>query len=278
MANMGIPGEFRGRLAGKRAIVTGAGTRGGGFGTGRAMAVLFAGEGARVCLVDRDETAVQGTLDLIETLGGTAFVALGDVTNEADCAGFVDQARARFGGIDILVNNVGVASRASGGADRLDLGDWQRILDINLKSVVLMARHCAVPMREVGGGAMVNIVSIAGMLAYGGLGYGPSKAALIQLTRELALAHGPDGVRVNALAPGHIQTPLLDGVIPPDQREVRRKAGPLGLEGNAWDVAYAALFLASDEARFITGTCLPVDGGVTAIGSLAAMGLIARDF
>lgn len=276
MTTSRVPDRFLGRLQGRSAIVTGAGTRGEGFGTGRAIAMLFAGEGARVCLVDRDKDAAEGTLKLIEEIGGEAFVALGDVTDAADCQTFVDETRERFGGLDILVNNVGIASAADQ-IDQLDLQQWQRIFDVNLKSAVLMSGIAVPQMRASGGGAIVNIVSIAGLLAYGGMAYGPSKAALVQLTREIALAHGRDGIRANAVAPGHIYTPMLDGLIPDSMRETRRRAGPIGIEGDAWDIAHAALFLASDEARFVTGTCLPVDGGVTAVGSLAAAGLLARD-
>jgi NAD(P)-dependent dehydrogenase (short-subunit alcohol dehydrogenase family) len=271
-----FPRQFLGRLKGKTAMVTGAGAKGDGFGTGRAIAVLFAGEGARVCLVDRDEEAAAGTLRMIEKIGGEAIVSPGDVTLVADCARFVADTLSSFGKLDILVNNVGVASR-SGPVDTLDMDDWQRVLDINLKSAVLMARAGVPALRQTGGGAIINIVSIAGMLAYGGLAYGASKAGMIQLTRDLALSHGRDGIRVNAIAPGHIYTPMLDGLIPAEMREVRRKAGPLALEGDAWDVANAALFLASDEARFITGISLPVDGGVTTVGSLEAARLIGAD-
>lgn len=269
-----FPERFLGRLVGKTAIITGAGTRGDGFGTGRAIAVLFAGEGARVCLVDRDEEAVAGTLRYVAQVGGEAFITLGDVTDEADCARFNAETRERFGGVDILVNNVGVASAASG-ADNADMAVWQRTFDVNVKSAVLMAKHCVPAMRARGGGSILNVVSIAGMLAYGGMSYGPSKAAMIHLTRELALVHGKDGIRANAIAPGHIHTPLLDGLIPEEMRTARRKAGPIGVEGDAWDIAHAALFLASDEARFVTGTCMPVDGGVTIVGSLAASALLA---
>lgn len=270
-----FPQKFLGRLEGKTALITGAGAKGQGYGTGRAMAVLFAGEGARVCLVDRDEEAAAGTLHIIEKIGGEAIVALGDVTDEAQCGRFVADASAAFGPLDILVNNVGVASGGSA-VDALDMDQWQRVLDINLKSAVLMAKAAVPVMRDAAGGAIINIVSIAGMLAYGAFAYGASKAALIQLTRDLALRHGPDGIRVNALAPGHIYTPLVEGLLPPDMREARRKAGPLGIEGDAWDVAYAAVFLASDEARFITGLCLPIDGGVTTVGSLEAARLMGR--
>jgi len=268
-----FPKTFLGRLEGRSAIVTGAGAKGQGFGTGRAMAVLFAGEGAKVCLVDRDREAAEGTLHFIEQIGGEAFIATGDVTDAGDCARFVAESAERFGGPDVLVNNVGIAS-GSFQLDGLDMADWDHVLDTNLKSAVLMARAVVPAMRERGGGAILNIVSIAGMLGYGALSYGASKAAMIQLTRDIAVAHGRDGIRVNAIAPGHIYTPLVEGLLSPELRAARRKAGPLGVEGDAWDIAHAALFLASDEARFITGSCLPVDGGVTVTGSTEAARMI----
>jgi NAD(P)-dependent dehydrogenase (short-subunit alcohol dehydrogenase family) len=267
-----FPKNFLGRLSGKTAIVTGAGTKGEGYGTGRAIALLFAGEGARVCLVDRDLDAAIGTLRYIKQIGGDAFVAVGDVTAEADCARFVADTSARYGGVDILVNNVGIASRSSR-ADGVELSDWQRIISVNLDSAILMAKAAMPSLRERGDGVIVNIASIAGMLGYGGLAYGSSKAALIQLTRDLAVVHGRDGIRVNAIAPGHIYTPLVEGLLPEEIRETRRKIGPLGVEGDAWDIASAALFLASGDARFITGACLPVDGGVTITGSMEALRL-----
>jgi len=270
----GIPKTFLGRLKGRTAIVTGAGARGEEFGTGRAMALLFAGEGAKLCLVDRDRDAAERTLRFIEEAGGEGFVTTGDVTCEGDCARFAAETVERFGAISILANNVGIA----GGMSRLEelaVSDWDHVLDTNLKSALLMAKAAVPRMREGGGGAILNIVSIAGMLGYGALAYGASKAGMIQLTRDLAVAHGPDGIRVNAIAPGHIYTPMVSALLPPELRRARRKAGPLGVEGDAWDIAHAALFLASEEARFITGVCLPVDGGVTITGSTTAAEMIA---
>lgn len=262
-----FPTRFLGRLSGKTAIITGAGSKGEGFGTGRAMAALFAGEGARVALIDRDAEAVDRTVRYVEEIGGDAFSLIGDVTSEADCRTFLGRVTDRFGAVDILVNNVGIAESAKP-VDRLDMADWQRVVDVNLKSAVLMAKFTVPAMRASGGGAILNIVSIAGLMGYGGLAYGPSKAALIQLARDLAVLHGPDGIRANAIAPGHIYTPLVEGLLTEAARNVRRKAGPIGIEGDAWDVARAALFLVSDEARFITGACLAVDGGVTITGSI----------
>lgn len=271
----GDPTQFLNRLAGKSAIITGAGATDSGFGTGAAMAMLFAGEGARVCLADRDADAAERSLRHVKRAGGAGFIAVGDVTDPEGCAAFAAQAMERFGRLDIVVNNVGVTEKPSP-VDELDIEAWRRIVDTNLQSAVLMSKFAVPPMRAGGGGTIINIASIAGILAYGSLAYGPSKAAMIQLTRDLAVLHGKDGIRVNAVAPGHIYTPLVDGMLSPEMRSARRKAGPLGLEGDSWDVAKAALFLASDDARFITGACLPVDGGVTIVGSIKAARLMAR--
>lgn len=269
-----VPSLVFDRLAGKIAIVTGAGTAGEGFGIGRAIAVRFAGEGAKVCLLDRDGDAAKATLEIIQEMGGEAFVVTADLVDEADCSSATAQCAARFGGIDILVNSVGIAE-APRPVDQLDLTTWQNVFDVNLRSAIQMAKFAIPKMRARGGGAIVNIASIAGLVSYGSLAYGPSKAALIQLTRELAVLHGRDGIRVNVLAPGHVYTPMVAGHLSEEMREARRRAGPLGIEGDAWDVAAAALFLASNDARFITGACLPVDGGITIVGSVEAARWIA---
>ena len=276
---MPAPLYYRNRLSGKVAIVTGAGSQGGGgdgVGTGKAISVWMAGEGACVCLLDREPARAAETLALIQAAGGEALVVGGDVTQSADCQRAVASTVERFGGVDILVNNVGIAA-APGNFETFDEPEWDRIIDVNLKSAVLMCRHVVPRMVESGGGAIVNIASIAGILAHGGgFGYGPSKAAMIELTGELAVTYGRSGIRANTVAPGHILTPLSRGLLGEEARMVRRKVGALGIEGDAWDVAAAVVFLASDEARFITGVLLPVDGGVVATGPLAAYALINR--
>lgn len=271
------PPAYRGRLAGKIAIVTGAGSQGqgDGVGTGKAIAILFAGEGAKLCLVDREAERAEATRAQILAEGGEAFVSVGDVTMDADCARFAAETAARYGGVDGLVNNVGIAG-AAGRLDVLKEEDWDRVIAINLKSAVLMSRHAIPEMARRGGGSIVNIASIAALRAFGGFAYGPSKAAMIALSRELAVVYGAEGIRANTVCPGHIYTPLSEGLLGEDARAARRKAGPLGIEGDAWDVAAAALFFASDEARFITATSLAVDGGVTETASLAAHAMILR--
>lgn len=267
------PLKFNATLAGKTAIVTGAGTEGeGGVGIGRATAVVLAGEGARLCLVDRDGERAEATRAQIEMLGGEAFISVGNVTVREDCARFVGETVQRYGRLDILVNNVGVATPVP--LDAPDEEAWSRVLNINVTSAMLMCRYAVPAMTRNGGGSIVNISSIAGIRAHGSLGYGPSKAAMAALAREITVLYGRQGIRANTVAPGHVQTPLAISLLPAEMRAKRRAVGPLGVEGDAWDVALAVRFLASDEARFITGVHLPVDGGVTEIGPLAAHALI----
>lgn len=262
------PTKFYPRLKGRSAIVTGAGTQGDGIGTGRAIAMLLAGEGAHVALVDRDRESAEETRRRIDAAGGQAFTLAGDVTVDADCRHFVEQAVAHIGRLDILVNNVGISDPVA--LDAADESGWTRVIDVNLKSAMLMIRHAVPAMKAAGGGSIVNISSIAGMRAHGSIAYGPSKAAMAQLAAEIAVLHGRYGIRVNTVAPGHIMTPHAMHVLPEGLRTLRRAIAPLGIEGDAWDIARAVAFLASDDARFITGVLLPVDGGVTRIGPIAA--------
>jgi len=266
------PTAYGRRLAGRVAIVTGAGTEGDGVGIGRAIAVVLAGEGAHVCCVDLDQARADDTAARLAAMGADAIALAGDVTKAADCARFVATTIERFGRLDILVNNVGISTPV-----RLDTADeelWHRILDVNLTSAMLMSKFSVPRMIAGGGGAIVNISSIAGLRAHGGLAYGPSKAAMAQLAREITVLHGRDGIRANTVAPGHLMTPHAMHVLPADAREARRKVGPLGIEGDAWDVARAVAFLASDDARFIAGVHLAVDGGVTEIGPLTGHAFI----
>lgn len=272
------PNKFWNRLEGKVAIVTGAGSQGDGFGTGKAIAYTFAREGARVCLVDRDPERAEQTRALIATAGGEAFVHAADVTESQACAAIVAATVERYGRLDVLVNNVGIAI-ASQRADVLDEESWDRVLAVNLRSAVLMSKYAIPHMNKAGGGSIVNISSVASVISSGSLAYAPSKAAMNSLTCELAILHGRDGIRVNTVAPGHIFTPMSAGALAntaasEKSRAIRRNVAPLGIEGDAWDVAAATLFLACDEARFITGVFLPVDGGVTRIAPLKAHALI----
>ena len=265
---MPAPTRHYDRLRDKVALVTGAGSQGHGVGTGKAIACVFAREGARVCLVDRDPARAAETLQMIEGGGGEAFVHAADVTTEDGCAGAIQAAVARYGQLDVLVNNVGLGA-GGGKLDQLPVSLFDTVMQVNLRTAFLMSRS-ALPHLVERRGNVINIVSIAGLQAYGAAAYGPSKAALVQFTRELAVSYGRDGVRANSIAPGHLFTPLVEQFADTASRERRRRVAPLGIEGDAWDIALAALFLASDEARFVTGACLPVDGGVTQVGALAA--------
>ena len=264
------PQRFHDRLAGWGAIVTGAGSVGNGVGTGKAIAAVFAAEGARVCLVDLDRSRAEQSLELIASLGGTGHAVCGDVANGQDAARIVAECAEWLGQVDILVNNVGVAA-AAGQLHLTPESEIERVMRTNVGSALAMTRH-AIPHLLAGRGkAIVNIGSIAGMRAHGSAAYGPSKAAMVQLTAELAVMYGRDGIRANAVIPGHIVSPMVAAHLSGDMRRLRREVAPLDIEGDAWDVAQAALFLAGPESRFITGVALPVDGGATQIGPLAAV-------
>ncbi len=266
-------GTAKARLAGKTTIVTGAGSDAGEIGIGKAIALLFAREGAQVAVVDWHRERAEQTCTDIRNLGGDAIALAANVTNKSDCERAIEKTLERFGKLDILVNNVGIAGGAPGAP--YDEDAWQHVLDTNIKSAMLMC-NLSLPALCRNGGAIVNTASIAGIRAMSGTAYGPSKAALIMYTREVALSYGRQGVRANAVAPGHIDSPKISALFTPEMRDARRKVAPLGntIDADVWDIAFATLFLASDEARFITGVCLPVDGGVSEIGALAAQHLI----
>ena len=242
---------------------------------GQAIALLLAAEGARVCLADIVAARADDTRAQIEAAGGQCFATTADVSVEADCARIVRETVDRYGGVDVLVNNVGI-SASPGPTIGMNMAAWSHVIDTNLKSAMMMIRGALPSMTARGGGSIVNIASIAGMRAHGSLAYGPSKAAMTQLAREIAVLHGRQGIRANTVAPGHIFTPHAMRLLGEQARASRRKVSPLGIEADAWDIAHAVLFLASDEARFITGVLLPVDGGVTEIGPLAAHALLTE--
>ncbi len=250
------------RLSGKVAIVTGAGSQlDEGIGNGRAAAILMAREGARVLLVDRKLEAAEATLALIEAEGGVAAAVAADVTKEDDCAAMVAAAVGRWGRLDILDNNVGIGG--AGSVLTVDPDAWDRVMEVNVKGMMLASRHAIPAMIASGGGSIVNIASIAAMRPSRLTPYATSKGAVIALTQAMAVDHGRDGIRVNCVAPGPVYTPMVyAGGMSEDQRERRRDASLLKIEGEGWDVGHAVLFLASDEARYITGVVLPVDGGV----------------
>jgi NAD(P)-dependent dehydrogenase (short-subunit alcohol dehydrogenase family) len=264
-----------GRLAGKVAIVTGAGqTPGENIGNGRATAILFAREGASVALLDRDGAAAEETAREICAEGGSAEVIVADVSVEEDCMAAVSACVKRFGGLDIVHHNVGIGA-GDGWCETIEIANWERIMRVNAGGALLIAKAALPVLRDRGGGAITNVSSIAALVA--GVArtsnpphaYKMSKAALDALTLSLAQSYAQDGIRVNAILPGLIDTPMgVDavaqaiGVPRAKYAQARDESVPLrGGMGSAWDVAYAALFLASDEARFITGALLAVDGG-----------------
>ncbi|MDH3600054.1 MAG: glucose 1-dehydrogenase [Candidatus Tectomicrobia bacterium] len=264
--------QRRRRLEEKVAIVTGAGSSGPGTGTGKATSILFAREGAKVVLVDQDGSRAEETLNAIQEEGGVATVCEADVTSALDCRKLAELAVERYGRLDILFNNVGILG--AGSAVDVAEDDWDRVLNVNLKGMMLTSKYVIPKMIESGGGAIVNISSIAGLRAGsmgGNLPYSVSKGGVIALTTNMAVEHGRDNIRVNCIAPGHIYTPMVAATMDEEKRELRRRAAPLGVEGTAWDIGWAALFLASDEARWISGVVLPVDAGLLATTPLAML-------
>ena len=257
------------RLEGKVAIVTGAGqTAGATIGNGRATALLFAREGARVLITDRNPESLSATQDLIQKEGHISYPFEMDVTSESDCLAMAQTCINQFGQIDILHNNVGIGTGDSS-IGKLALADWQRILDVNLTSIFLTCRSVLTQLRQQGSGSIINISSLAAIAATNMVAYKTSKAAMLAFTENLAMANARHGIRANCILPGLINTPMaIEGISKGrgiDREaliETRDKAVPLrGRMGSAWDIANAALFLASDEAGFITGVNLRVDGG-----------------
>ncbi|CAO5154197.1 SDR family oxidoreductase [Frankia sp. AiPs1] len=260
-----------GRVEGKSAIVTGAGsTPGPGVGTGKAVAVALAREGASVLLVDLWAERAEETRALIEAEGGKAEVFAADCTKAADCERMVAAALEAFGTVDILVNNIGRAQ--VGTVVDLSEEDWDFALSVNLRTVFLACKYAVPVMAAQGSGSIVNISSISALRGDGTIAYSAAKGGMLAMTVEMAYAHGRQGIRVNAVAPGHIVTPMVKSIPGQDTDYVntlRNEAGLLGTPGDGWDVASAVAFLASDEARWITGVTLPVDSGVLSVTPLS---------
>jgi NAD(P)-dependent dehydrogenase (short-subunit alcohol dehydrogenase family) len=248
------------RLRGKVAIVTGAGSRGPGLGNGKAAAILFAREGARVLCVDQAVARAEETVALIRAEGGEAAACAADVTRADDCHAMVEAAVARWGGLDVLHNNVGMESRK----DLLETTEeeWDRVLEVDLKSVFLATRAAVPAIVARGGGSVICVSSIAGHRGHGRTAYAAAKAGIEGFVRTVAVQFGPQGVRINAIAPGTVWTPMVEG-LGPEARERRRKASPLGTEGTGWDVGWGAVYLASEESRWVTGQVLVIDAGLS---------------
>jgi NAD(P)-dependent dehydrogenase (short-subunit alcohol dehydrogenase family) len=266
------PTTGTGRLGEARAIVVGAGqTPGETIGNGRAIALTFAREGAHVLCVDRDETRAAETVDLIHAAGGTASALGADITDSSACDSIAAHALDRWGRIDLLVNNVGIGGHGDGPAHRLDDDAFDLILDVNLVAMWRTCKAVLPTMRDHARGSIVNISSAASIAGGFQTAYEVSKAGVNRLTTSIAQGNASRGVRCNAITLGLVDTPMAVGGIAASRgvstevvREERHQRVPLrGGMGSAWDAANAALFLASDEARFITGAILPVDGGTT---------------
>ncbi len=262
-----------GRLDGKTAIVVGAGSIGPGWGNGKATAVTFAREGAQVFCVDRNAAAAQETVGIIASNGGDATAFTADASRSEDLAAMVAACLNTYGRIDVLDNNVGIAE--TGSVTDVAEADWDRVFAVNLKSAYLAMKHVIPVMVEQGGGSIINISSIASIrhLGISYVTYATTKAAMNQLTRTTAVEFAAKKVRVNAILPGLMKTPMVEhsaglaasyakGDVEAMWR-TRDAQVPIGHMGDAWDVANAALFLASEESKYVTGIELVVDGGIT---------------
>jgi NAD(P)-dependent dehydrogenase (short-subunit alcohol dehydrogenase family) len=250
------------RLEGKSALITGAGS-----GIGRESALLFAAEGAAVAVVDIDDKGGLETVAAIERAGGRAAHVHADVANAGDCARMVAAAEKAFGKLDVLFNNAGIMHGRDDDAVSTDEAIWDLTMNVNAKSVFLGCKHGIPALRRAGGGSIINTASFVAVLgaATPQVAYTASKGAVLALTRELAVVHARENIRVNALCPGPLGTELLMKFLDTDAKKLRRLVHiPMGRFGEAREIARAALFLASDDSSFVTGTEFLVDGGITA--------------
>lgn len=250
-------------LEGKVAIVAGGGAPGDGIGNGRATAMLLARAGVKVLVVDNKLELAERTVEMIGQDGATAIAHQTDVTDPKACQDMVTAALDHFGRLDFLDNNVGINSSGSVVDEEPDT--WREVMRVNVESMFLTSKY-AIPamLKTAGKGAIVNISSISALRPRGLTAYATSKGAVITLTRAMAIDHGPQGIRVNCIAPGPMFTPRMETRgMNTESRDSRRTASILGIEGTGWDIGHSVKFLLSDHARYITGQTLVVDGGVT---------------
>ncbi len=258
------------RLEGKTAIVTGAGSSGPGIGNGKATAILFARHGAQVILVDRNLSAAQETEGIIASEGGTSLAVAADVTVPEECKSVVKRTVNEYGKLDILHNNVGITK--PGGVVEMPVEDFDLIMRVNVRSIFLMTKYSIPVMQKSGGGTIINVASINGVVVTPAIAtaYAASKAAVIAITREIAVAYALGGIRCNTILPGFMRTPMVEqqlaGSSYGDAAQMDKQRSqyvPMRRQGEGWDTAAAALFLASDESAYINGVQLVVDGGVS---------------
>ena len=250
------------RLEGKSAVITGAGN-----GIGRETALLFATEGAAVAAVDLDEEAVNNTVSEIIAGGGTAIPIVADVSKDDDAASMIAAAEGAFGRVDVVFNNAGIMHSDDGDAVGTPAAIWDLTMDVNAKGVFLGCKHGIPALRRAGGGSIINTASFVAHLgaATPQVAYTASKGAVLALTRELAVVHAREGIRINALCPGPLRTELLMKFLDTEEKKQRRLVHiPMGRFGEAAEMAKAVLWLASDDSSYVTGTEFLVDGGITA--------------
>ncbi|MER8764298.1 SDR family NAD(P)-dependent oxidoreductase [Mesorhizobium sp. M0968] len=266
-----------GRLDGKAVLVTGAGSMGPGWGNGKAAAVLFAREGAKVLVADLNKDAVQQTADIIRGEGGYAEIFIGNVTDEQSVKAMVAACVDAFASLDVLHNNVGILK--AGSPESTSVEDWDRILNINTKAFFLPCKHALPQMLKQGSGSIINISSISGFRNLGSpyIAYNTSKGAVVSFTRNLAATYADKGIRANSILPGIIDTPMArDATIQTSGKseaeidfdalaKARAARVPMKRTGTAWDIAHTALFLASDDSAYITGSEIYVDGGLNCV-------------
>jgi NAD(P)-dependent dehydrogenase (short-subunit alcohol dehydrogenase family) len=251
---------MNGRFADHSVLVTGAGS-----GIGRAAALLFAKEGGRLAVVDQNEADAEKTAALIRQAGGEAVAIHADVSREADCRVMVERAVAAYGRLNVAFNNAGIGASGFAVADEEEVA-FSRLIDVNLKGIFLAMKYEIPTMLAAGGGAIVNTASVAGLVGERGIGaYAASKHGVVGLTRTAALDYIDKGIRINAICPGATRTPLLAAWFQdPKVEQFILSRHPIGRIGEPEEIARAALFLASDDASFIVGQALAVDGGLTA--------------
>ena len=249
-------------LRGKVAVVAGGGAAGDGIGNGRAAAILLAEAGVRVLVIDRDSDLAERTVAMVRARNGEAMALGADLMDSGACRAAVETAMDTWGRLDILDNNIGIGSRLPVVDESEE--NWDRVMSVNVKPMFLMSKHAIPAMIASGGGSIVNISSISATRPRGLTTYSTSKGAVLALTQAMAVDHGPQGIRVNCILPGPVYTPMVYGHgMAPEQREQRRQASLLAIEGEGWDIGKAVVYLCSDWARYVTGHHLVVDGGCT---------------